>query len=423
MTTRNARLAGGTLRPQRHARARHAADARCRGSSRRPADGDARLARPRSRGTGLRRRPRPRLVATALAYAIDLDTRELVPRARHAAALAAPLPRDLRRCPRPRRRLALLRVRSRPARRCAARRADRGRRRRASAASDRKLGPVRARVAPRRRRARSRRSPRAVRAARGRHGSSASRCRPHTRAALDAARRASVGHPTLAVTLRGPRGSGRRAAALSHSPARSVKPLLVAPIPARPRRGEGRPHERSLRGAALAAARLRDALPYLADADALYDERGTSGPRARRGDRRPRPGVIVRRLDVAAGGHLELRRPQLLVAMPRAELGDREHACVARAAPPARAAPRAPAELAARYVIGPGAIADVVGEADAPRGGDGQITRWIRDALESRGRAPAHGAPRHVRHRRRAQGPKFEPSSSCPTMSSTRCAT
>ena len=160
----------------------------------------------------------------------------------------------------------------------------------------------------------------------------------------------------VAVVIRGPRGSGRRAAAhrLAHALGR---PLLVIPIPALVA-AEGRA-KGSLLGAALAAARLRDAVPYLADADALYDAAGQLA--AEHADAIASvPGVIV----VASsgrGGHLELRRPQLIVAMPRAELEDRERAWQRGLAD---RGPKADApELAARYVIGPGAIADVVAEA------------------------------------------------------------
>jgi Rad3-related DNA helicase len=117
----------------------------------------------------------------------------------------------------------------------------------------------------------------------------------------------------------------------------------------------------SLLGAALAAARLRDAVPYLADADALYDESGAMA--AEHADAIAGvPGVIVIG-STGRGGQLELRRPALAVAMPRAGLDDRQQAWASalelRHAPTTHAA-----ELASRYVIGPGAIADVVAEAD-----------------------------------------------------------
>ncbi|MEO6777759.1 MAG: ATP-binding protein [Kofleriaceae bacterium] len=162
---------------------------------------------------------------------------------------------------------------------------------------------------------------------------------------------------TIAVVFRGPRGSGRRAGAQRLARALD-RPLLVIPIPqlvVAEKRG-GRP----LLAAALAAARLRDAVPFLADADALYDESGTMA--ADHADAiAGSPGLLCV-ASTGRGGHLELRRPALLVAMPRTELQDRQQAwahALARANGPVASAP----ELAARYVIGPGAIADVVAEA------------------------------------------------------------
>src|SRR5690606_16369345 len=63
------------------------------------------------------------------------------------------------------------------------------------------------------------------------------------------------------------------------------------------------------------------------------------------------------------GGNLELRRPQFVVPMPRTELEDRERAWVHALEARGATTEHAP-ELAARYVIGPGAIAEVVTEAD-----------------------------------------------------------
>ncbi|HEY5944074.1 MAG TPA: AAA family ATPase, partial [Kofleriaceae bacterium] len=175
---------------------------------------------------------------------------------------------------------------------------------------------------------------------------------------LDAVVPRVANHAAIAVVLRGPRGSGRRAAA--HRLARALqRPLVVIPIPALIT-AEQR-NRVSLLGAALAAARLRDAVPFLADADSLYDESGVMA--AEHADAIAGvPGLLVVS-STGRGGHLDLRRPALDVAMPRAELDDRRHAWVhaleTRKAPTTHAA-----ELAARYVIGPGAIADVVGEAD-----------------------------------------------------------
>ncbi|MDB4962456.1 MAG: ATPase central domain protein [Myxococcales bacterium] len=174
----------------------------------------------------------------------------------------------------------------------------------------------------------------------------------------------------IAVVLRGPRGSGRRAAA--HRLARALgRSLLVIPVP--PLLAYEQRVRTSLLANALATARLRDAVPFLAEADALYDERGELA-----GDHleaiTSAPGLLIAGSS-GRGGHLELRRPALVVAMPRTELDDRERAWVSVLTPHGAQA-QAP-ELAARYVIGPGAIADVVAEATryaAVAGGAIEIT-------------------------------------------------
>jgi SpoVK/Ycf46/Vps4 family AAA+-type ATPase len=161
----------------------------------------------------------------------------------------------------------------------------------------------------------------------------------------------------VAVVVRGPRGSGRKAAA--HRLARALgRPMLSIPAPdlvAAEKRTHG-----SFLGSALAAARLREAVPFVADADQLYDESGTIAPE--HADALAGVAGVLVCGSTGRGGHLELRRPQLIVSMPRTELVDREQAwkqgLEAHAAPTTHAA-----ELAARYVIGPGAIADVVSEA------------------------------------------------------------
>jgi hypothetical protein len=187
----------------------------------------------------------------------------------------------------------------------------------------------------------------------------------------------------LAVVVRGPRGSGRRAAA--HRLATALgRPLVIIPIPALVAL-ENRTRT-PLLGQALAAARLRAAVPLLGDADALYDERGEVAPEHLDAISHV-PGLIIA-ASSGRGGHLELRRPQLGVALPRTELGDRERAWRAALLP---LGPLGPAgaldttddasELAARYVIGPGAIADVVAEAARYAGAAGGPVD--RDALEA----------------------------------------
>ncbi len=190
-----------------------------------------------------------------------------------------------------------------------------------------------------------------------------------TRAAIDAL--APHGH--VAITLRGPRGSGRRAGA--HRIARAFgRPLLVVPIPAL--LAAEKRNQRALLGPALAAARLRDAVPYLAEADAMYDDGGNIA--AEHADAISHAGSLIVVGTTGRGGHLELQRPQLVVAIGRAELDDRARAW--RAALPNDHAETA-GELAARYVIGPGAIADVA--AEAARYADAARTSLDAAALEA----------------------------------------
>ncbi len=181
-------------------------------------------------------------------------------------------------------------------------------------------------------------------------------------AALDA-RVPRLREARVGVVIAGPRGSGRRAAA--HRLARALgRPLLVIPVPAviaLEQRAKA-----VLVGPALAAARLRDAVPYLADAEALVDDRGNLAAEHLDAIAHA-PGVLLAGL-AGRGGHLELRRPVLAVALPRTELDDRERAWATGLAPHGELPGERPgvplaAELAARYVIGPGAIADVVAEA------------------------------------------------------------
>jgi ATPase family protein associated with various cellular activities (AAA) len=178
----------------------------------------------------------------------------------------------------------------------------------------------------------------------------------------------------IAVVIRGPRGSGRRAAA--HRLARALgRPLAVIPVPALIAL-ENR-SKAPLLGQALAAARLRAAVPLLADADALYDERGDTAPE--HGDALGHfPGLVIA-ASSGRGGHLELRRPQLAVALPRTELADRETAWRTALEPHGLAGDAV--ELAARYVIGPGAICDVVVEAGRYAGAAGRPVD--RDSLEA----------------------------------------
>ncbi len=162
----------------------------------------------------------------------------------------------------------------------------------------------------------------------------------------------------IAVVIRGPRGAGRRAAA--HRLARAIdRSLLAIPVPsvlALEQRAKS-----LVLALALAAARLRDAIPLLVDAEALFDDRGAlAGEHA--DAIRHHPGVLF--ATTSRSDHLELDRPVLPVALPRVDLEDRERAWAAALTNATLPAEQA-SELAARYVIGPGAIADVVTEATA----------------------------------------------------------
>jgi hypothetical protein len=165
---------------------------------------------------------------------------------------------------------------------------------------------------------------------------------------------AAVEDAAVTVILRGVRGSGRRAAA--QRIARVLgRPLDVIPVPqvlAVETRAKA-----ALLWQALASARLRDALPYLADADALYDERGELAAEHAAAIAII-PGPIV--VGTAGRSHLSLGRATLIHALPRAELGERERAWAAALGNGASSSEAA--ELAARYVIGPGAIAEVAAE-------------------------------------------------------------
>ena len=162
-----------------------------------------------------------------------------------------------------------------------------------------------------------------------------------------------------AVLIQGSRGSGRRAVA--HAIAGKLgKPLLAADL------GELLAADGKNRGALvrifLAEARLRAAVPYLAGAEALMGERDVEHAAIAALRRAPSP------LIVGGSGRgvasLPLARPFHLVRMPRADLDDRERAWTASLDAVGVALPAGTTtELAGRYVIGPGAIAEVAREA------------------------------------------------------------
>ncbi len=185
----------------------------------------------------------------------------------------------------------------------------------------------------------------------------------HLRAALVEAR--GSGAPLPIVLVQGGQGAGKRAAA--HRLAAALgRPLAVLPVPAlldAARRGDPGAARR-----ALAEARLRGALPYLAglgalDADDARDARGlVVRPAEEHG------GVLMASTRENGMPSAPIARPFLLVSLPRPDLETRKAAwskALDRVGDTVAIGPEAAGALAARYVIGPGTIGDVVHESRA----------------------------------------------------------
>jgi hypothetical protein len=167
-----------------------------------------------------------------------------------------------------------------------------------------------------------------------------------------------------AVLIAGPRGSGRRAAAARLARGLGA-PLLVAPIDDLAAIADGARGLHRVLASALTAATLRGALPYLPGVDALWsDERRAADPAVLR-LLREHPGALALATGGRGGTSLALGRPVHVVRIPRVDLDDRERAWSAALERAGAALPGVAAELAARYVIGPGAVAEVVTEASA----------------------------------------------------------
>ena len=164
----------------------------------------------------------------------------------------------------------------------------------------------------------------------------------------------------VAVLLLGPRGSGRRAVATQIA-SRLDRPLLAAEL------GDllaGAPtsDRAALVRAFLGEAHLRGAVPFLAGADALAGDRDVERAAIAALGRGPALLCLA-----ATGKNLTsapLGRPFHLVRMPRSDLDDRERAWAASlATAKATLTTTESAELAGRYVLGPGALAEVAAEA------------------------------------------------------------
>jgi DNA polymerase III delta prime subunit len=177
-----------------------------------------------------------------------------------------------------------------------------------------------------------------------------------------------------AFVLRGPRGSGRRGVALELSRALG-RPMLVCSMSTLVELERVTGVE--ILGELLTEAATRGAVAVLADVDALVGD-GDLDPR-----RRQRlalyPGVLVF-TSGARAGMLDAGRPSVAIAMPRASLDDREEAWRHAISPLGLHAATAD-ELAGRYVLGPGAIAEVADE--ARRAADAVGAKVDRDGLEA----------------------------------------
>ncbi len=175
----------------------------------------------------------------------------------------------------------------------------------------------------------------------------------------------AAGEPAAMVVLQGPRGSGRRAAAQALVRALG-RPLLTVPLenvhdPAQ----QGR-HAALVR-AALVEARLRGAVPYLPGIETLFAD-GREGDRGAVVALSGYPDVVIVATGGKGGVSMPFQRPFHLVRMPRVDVDSRELAWQQALGrfDGARTIPAtAGGELAGRYVICPGAVAEVVAEAAA----------------------------------------------------------
>ncbi len=172
----------------------------------------------------------------------------------------------------------------------------------------------------------------------------------------------------VAVLVQGARGAGRRAVAAALAE-RLGKPVLVAEL-AELLAADAKPRGALVR-MFLAEARLRDAVPYVGGVEALAGERDLE--RGAIAALRRGPSLLVLGGSGRGVASLPLGRPFHVVRIPRVDLDERERAWHASlAAVGATLSDGATGELAGRYVIGPGAIAEVTREAArfaAARGG------------------------------------------------------
>jgi MoxR-like ATPase len=174
--------------------------------------------------------------------------------------------------------------------------------------------------------------------------------------------------------LRGPRGSGRRGLAMELARALG-RPALICSM------GTLVELERAtgteLLAELLTEAATRGAVAVLADVDALVGDADLDPRRRQR--LAEHPGLLVFTSGGRAGT-IDAGRPVIAITMPRASLDDREHAW-RDAAGRLGLTDAVAIELAGRYVLGPGAIAEVAGEARRSAAATGAPVD--RDGLEA----------------------------------------
>ncbi|HTM22235.1 MAG TPA: ATP-binding protein, partial [Kofleriaceae bacterium] len=184
-----------------------------------------------------------------------------------------------------------------------------------------------------------------------------------------------TGEPAPLVLVQGAQGAGKLAVA--HALATALdRPLLAAPIQGlidADRRGE-----RRLLPRFLAEARLTGALPYLAGVQALQQEEAAGARAAFAAEIDGETGPLLLSTRERGMPSLPFRRPFHLIRIPVPDLDVRRAAWSAglgRLGGDAELGEGAADTLAARYVIGPGLIGEVVREARAFAGASGEPVR------------------------------------------------